>query len=304
MQDSTQQNRIKELEALRDRLEEQNKQMTQELRAANELLRQETELRKKAESELRDSNERYRSIFDNSIDGIQLTGPDGSIYAVNQAACDMLGWTEQELCDGGRSLILDETDPKLAQVLTKRRHEGKFLGELNHKRKDGSVFPAEFSSALFRLSNGEIRTIIIIRDITERKQAEQKLQESEERFQLALQGADLGLWDWNIATGSLILNKRWTEMLGYALDEIIPHVSSWEKLVHPDDFPHVRNEIKAHLDGKKSFYETEHRLKSKSGAWVWVLDKGVVTHRDESGRPLRAVGTHLDITDRKLAEML
>lgn len=125
------------------------------------------------------------------------------------------------------------------------------------------------------------------------------LRQSEERLNLALQGADLGMWDWDIETGKVVFNDRWADMLGYSTDEIEPHVNSWEKLLHPDDKPLVMKMLTAHLDGKSPFYETEHRLRTKSGEWKWILDKGKVTKRDEKGRPLRAVGTHLDVTERK-----
>jgi PAS domain S-box-containing protein len=91
-------------------------------------------------------------------------------------------------------------------------------------------------------------------------------------------------------------------MLGYALDEIDPHVRSWEKLIHPDDRPHVMSVLNRHLDEETPVYETEYRLRTKSGTWKWVLDRGKVFERDENGKPLRAAGTHLDITEHKQAE--
>jgi len=133
-------------------------------------------------------------------------------------------------------------------------------------------------------------------DITDRIAAEQRLE-------LALSGADLGLWDWHIPSGNVTFNARWAEMLGYRLGEIRPHVSSWEKLVHPDDQPIISNALQRHFRGETPFYETEHRVRHKDGHWVWVLDRGKVMERAEDGSPLRAVGTHLDITARKSAEV-
>lgn len=134
------------------------------------------------------------------------------------------------------------------------------------------------------------------------RQAEQALAESEERLDLALRGADLGTWDWNIETGEVVFNERWAEMLGYALREIEPHVRAWEQLVHPDDWAGVQAVLQAHLTGRTPGYETEHRLRTKSGGWVWVLDRGKVVARAADGRPLRAAGTYLDITARKEAD--
>ena len=128
------------------------------------------------------------------------------------------------------------------------------------------------------------------------------LHEKEERMELVLAGAELGTWDWDITSGNLVLNRRWTEMLGYDEDEIEPHLSSWEKLVHPHDTPRIQKSLEDHLSGKADWYETEYRLKHKSGEWVWIFDKGRVIERTPSGKPIRACGTHLDINARKQAE--
>ncbi len=139
-------------------------------------------------------------------------------------------------------------------------------------------------------------------DITERTRAEAAAKDHQERLALALQGADLGSWDWNVPTGETRFNDRWAEMLGYRLEEIEPRLEAWETLIHPDDLPRVLEVLTAHLEGRTPSYETEHRLRHKSGSWVWVLDRGRVIERDTAGCPLRAVGTHLDISERKRVE--
>jgi PAS domain S-box-containing protein len=139
-------------------------------------------------------------------------------------------------------------------------------------------------------------------EVAERQRTEEALRESEERLDLALRGADLGLWDWNIPTGEVVFNSRWAEMLGYTLDEIEPNISSWERLVHPDDTLVVMEALNAHLEGRTLLYQTEHRLRTKSGDWKWILDTGKVFVRDEQGNPIRATGTHQDVTERKQAE--
>jgi PAS domain S-box-containing protein len=141
-------------------------------------------------------------------------------------------------------------------------------------------------------------------DIAERKQAEEALRESQERLELALEGAELGMWDWNIQTGELVFNRRWAEMVGYSPDEIRPHIDSWEDSIHPEDAERVKGVLNRHVAGETPSYETEYRIATKSGEVRWVLARGKVVERDADGRPLRATETRVDITDRKRAEEL
>ncbi len=129
--------------------------------------------RKQAEEALRESEERYRAIYDNSAEGILLTEPGGGILAANSSACGMLGWTEQELRQIGREGLVDLSDPRLPFALEERRRLGKFKSELTLVRKDGTQFLAEVSSGVFKDKDGNLRTSMIVRDVTERKSAEE-----------------------------------------------------------------------------------------------------------------------------------
>jgi PAS domain S-box-containing protein len=145
--------------------------------------------------------------------------------------------------------------------------------------------------------------LFIVSDITERKRAEQALRQSEQRLELALTGANLGIWDWDIQSDRAVFDERWAEMLGYTLDEIQSRPGIWEDSIHPDDKAHARATISAQVEGKTTTtYELEHRLKTKTGEWKWILAHGRAMERDEYGRAIRMMGTHFDITGRKLAE--
>jgi PAS domain S-box-containing protein len=122
-----------------------------------------------------DSSEPYRSLFAASLDAGLLTARDGRILAANAAACRMFGYAEQELIAAGRSLVVDSSDPHLAAALQERARTGKFHGELTFVRKDGTKFPGELSSAVFTDREGRQFTSMVIRDVTERKQAEKSL---------------------------------------------------------------------------------------------------------------------------------
>jgi PAS domain S-box-containing protein len=139
-------------------------------------------------------------------------------------------------------------------------------------------------------------------EIRNRLRTEKALKDSEQRLELALKGADLGLWDHNFVAGKVYYDRGWAEMLGYTsreIEEIDPH---WEDLVHPEDIDGVKQAVEDHLNGKTNFYESEHRLKSKTGDWKWILSRGKVVEWDSGGKPARFTGTHLDLTHRKLAE--
>jgi PAS domain S-box-containing protein len=137
---------------------------------------------------------------------------------------------------------------------------------------------------------------------SERMQAEEALMESEKRLKLVIQGSNDGFWDWDMKTGEVRHSDRWAEMLGYSPEEIVPSVHSWKTLVHPDDMPAAMQVFREHLDGVRSQYRIEYRMRNKSGDWQWILDRGKVVEWDSNGAPLRMSGTATDITELKRAE--
>ncbi len=134
------------------------------------------------------------------------------------------------------------------------------------------------------------------------EQLERLRERERQRAEIALRGARLGAWDWLIQTGETFHDDLWAEMLGYSRESIEARIESWENRIHPDDRARVEETLNAHLDGASPFYEVEHRLRTRTGEWKWILSMGRVVEWTEDGRPLRMTGTHMDIHERKLAE--
>ena len=128
------------------------------------------------------------------------------------------------------------------------------------------------------------------------------IKESEDRWRFALEGSGDGVWDWEVSTNTVWFSKQFKEMLGYAEEEVCIGLKEWTSRVHPEDMPRVMAELQAHLEGETATYINEHRMRCKDGSYKWVLDRGLVITHDATGKPLRVVGTHADITKRKQAE--
>jgi PAS domain S-box-containing protein len=152
-------------------------------------------------------------------------------------------------------------------------------------------------------AGGKIAKILgSFQDITERKQMEGQLKQSNEQLRFVLEGSGLGFWDWNMETGEVARNERWAEMLGYTLTEVEFTVKQWTTLMHPEDHESAWNSINAHLEGRAALHEVEYRMLGKDGQYKWILDRARIVKRDADGKPLRMSGTHTDITERKRAE--
>ena len=131
---------------------------------------------------------------------------------------------------------------------------------------------------------------------------DRRLKQSEERLALALWGADLGLWDWDVRAGTITCNGPWAELLGCQPSELQLSYDEWEQHIHPRDLAAVRDALRAHLDQRTPCYQTEYRLRRKDEDWIWVLLRGKVIARDPNGQPTRVCGIVMDISERKRLE--
>ena len=249
-----------------------------------------------------DHDDQYRRVVELSPDGIFITR-DSRIVFVNPAAIRIFGASSADEVLGRSPFDFFHID----QHVHLRDRVSKLLAgctvPVNDERAvglNGAVTEVEVACTLFEDSNG--RAIeSVMRDITERKRTEAALRESEERLSLAFAGAQEGVWDWNLETGQVVYSPRWKQMLGYEEWEIEPHVSAWERLLHPDDHERARALNAAVARGERG-YEAEFRLRHKAGHFVDVLSRGLPVRREPGGPVVRIVGTHFDLTERKRAE--
>ncbi|MDO9428678.1 MAG: EAL domain-containing protein [Methylobacterium sp.] len=260
-----------------------------------------------AEGALRQSEQRFRLLAETSTDVIIWSDLDTTRRYVSPAIRTVLGYEPDELVG---TKPLDFVHPEDAEAyglvlddLTRARIDQASTCQ-RYRRKDGAWVTMEVSQSLARdpVTNSPTGYVTSLRDITERKAVEDALRLSEERLALALNSGSDGLWDWDVVTGEVKLSDHWASMLAYDRSEIVPDISSWYSLIHPDDVEHSRRTLADHFDGRTAAFECEYRLRAKGGHYIWILARGKVVGRTADGVPLRVVGTHIDITRRKTDE--
>ena len=261
----------------------------------------------RSEAELTRQRDVLKTVIDNFPGGISLCDADLRFTTYNDQFMELLdfppslfakGWVHIE--DLARFNVSrgeygpgDPEEQAQAIVARARNFEAH---RMERARPDGRWLEIRGTP----IASGGFVTSYI--DITERKQAEKALAESEERWKFALEGANDGVWDWNYQTGEVLYSKRWKAMFGFTEAEIGNRKSEWLNRVHPDDLTDVVTIIERHLDGKTLPPAVEYRFRCKDGSWKWTLGRGMVVSRNSEGKPLRLVGTNSDISERKQME--
>lgn len=263
--------------------------------------------RMQAEEALRLSEERWELAVRGSNDGIfDLNFQTGEVFFSTQWKA-MLGYEDPEIRNSHeewRSRIHpDDYEQVMAAHKAHLEQNTPFFREEYRLRcKDGSYkWILGRGQAHWDESGQPVRMVGSHQDISARKQAEEALRLSEERWQLALRGTGDGIFDWNITTGEAFASARLLEMLGYREGEIVYSYDSWRNFVHPDDVEPTIAALLSHLENKTPLYSTEYRLRCQDGSYKWILARGQAQW-DESGQPVRMLGSHQDISDRKQAE--
>jgi len=241
------------------------------------------------------------SVLDEMGDAIFVHPGDGPFTFVNQAAVERYGYTEDELLGMAPNDLNAHDLTEVAARVREVKETGQSVFETEHRTQSGETIPVEINATTVTFQ-GEQSILSIARDITDRKRTERELRKTKERLDLAVEGARLGVWDWDMQTDEVEYNAYWAEMLGYSPADIDPHLNAWETRVHPDDEEAVQSALDAHLAGETDYYDTEHRMRTADGNWKWIRDIGKVVERTRDGDPSRAVGIHIDISDQKERE--
>jgi len=273
---------------------------------------------------LRLSQDWSRALVENAMDAIVGLDDKGNITHWNPRAVKMFGWSKGEAM--GRNLLrllrLGHGLSEILETKTFAQHFGAMAGqsfEILGQHKSEHSFPIECVMLSMGMP-GHGAYVVLFRDISDRKKAEAILKQSnaelerlvaertremhvsEERFSLAMRGANDGLWDWDLQTNHVYYSPRWKQMLGYEEHELGDTLDTWKQLVHPDEKDVVLRHVQEYMTGKSLAFDTEFRMRHKSGRWVDVLSRGFMVLAEDKRTAIRLVGTHVDITERKRVE--
>jgi diguanylate cyclase (GGDEF)-like protein/PAS domain S-box-containing protein len=265
-----------------------------ELELQNEYLNQ---ARVQLETALSQSSE----LYDFAPVGIFSLDHMGAIVKLNLAGASLLGGERVRLLGSRLGIFVSSAErPQFNDMLERSNRHGDVLS--SEMSLDTAGRPITFVQISVTPLPESAGWQVIMVNITERKLSEERLRVSEHRWKLALEAAGDGVWDWNVQTGQVVFSKRFGELFGFAENEYGNRMEDWNSRIHPDDRPRVLADIQAHLSGVSANYSSEHRGLCKDGTWKWVLSRGAIVSRNEDGKALRMIGTHVDISNKKLAE--
>jgi PAS domain S-box-containing protein len=246
------------------------------------------------------SLQQYEDLFANAPVGIFVSTSEGRFYSVNNAMAHLLGYAStqevmQGITDIPAQVYADAEDSK--KVLQLLHTQGEVVDyECRFLRRDGTRVWVSLHARVVRDEKGRNAACQwFVTDITERK-------EREEYWRHILEATNDGIWDYNLRTGKFQYSDRWAEMLGYSQGEVSDFGCFCDDNIHPEDAGRFHQAFQDYVHGRGSSYEIEFRLRTKAGDYKWIYSRGRALERDSSGQPLRVVGAHTDIHDRKLAE--
>ena len=262
--------------------------------------------RQQAELALEQSEEKFRAIFDQSFQFIGLLEPNGNLIEANQTALDFVGLTSADV--RGKPFwetpwwsMTSEIQATIEQAIH-RAAQGEFVRlEVEHSGAENRVITVDFSLTPIKDETGKVVMLIPEgRDISELKQTESQLRESQERYSLAVVGSSNGIWDWNVLTNEVFYAPRWQEILGCTDAELPNTFEAWSSRLHPEDRDRALTAVQAHINDRVPF-NIEYRLQKKDRQYCWIKARGQAIW-NERGQAIRMAGSIAEISDRKRRE--
>jgi PAS domain S-box-containing protein len=253
----------------------------------------------------RDSEARYRLLAEHSRDPIARLALDGTCIYMSPAFRLLTGFDPNEIIGENPATHChpDDWPAVVAAGDTLPDHpDGVVLTYRTRHRTRGWVWVESAIRPVRDAAGAVVEYILVARDIEARQAAETALRESEQRLDLALSAAEMGLWDWDLDRQAIMHDARWAAQLGYTPAQVNPLPEPWHKMLHPADRQDVAERLRAHLDGETDIYVSEHRLRARNGEWRWVHARGRVVARTPDGTPRRMLGLQRDISDRVRAD--
>ncbi|MEO8628585.1 MAG: PAS domain S-box protein, partial [Betaproteobacteria bacterium] len=246
------------------------------------------------------------AIVGSSDDAITSWSPDGTLLSWNPGAQAMLGYSAAEVLGKSVSLLMPSTHGDWEQISARAAAGEKVVNQHSvHRHRNGTMISVAMTCSPMRDHAGQVLAVsCVARDIRSEKLHEHLVSQSHQRLKLALESAELSLWDWDIPAARMHYDEAFSKMLGFHPGEIADAHRPWENLLHPEDAPLVEQRLAAQLAQSRGFCELEFRLRTRSGEWLWVGARGRVVSRDRTEGAVRMMGTCQAITDRKRAEQM
>ena len=251
---------------------------------------------------IRESKSLMEAIDQHSM--LSITNLAGTITHVNDLFCTTSGYSREELIGQNHRIIKTEVQStEFWQSMWKTITAGQVWRNVACNRaKNGALFWVNTVIAPLFNDNGVERFIAIRTDITAARNTELALSAERERLSNIIMGTRTGTWEWNVQTDALVINERWADILGYTLPELSPiSVAVWFEHCHPDDLTQAEALLAQHIEGHLGYYECELRMRHRDGHWVWIQDRGKISSWTADGKPEWMSGTHMDISEQKLA---
>lgn len=258
-----------------------------------------------SESSAQEKGDLLKTVINTALDAVVSIDLHGKINLWNKQAELLFGWTDSEVL--GKPLTDTIIPPSLVKAHQEGMHRyhtqgvGPILGkrtEITAMKRNGIIFPVELT-----VNPHAGGFSAFIRDISESRRKETEAKATEERLKLVIEASSDGFWDYRFDGAPSVVSDRCATMLGYKSGEVSLTTPDVNLLIHPEDAPSVKQTWDAHLAGKTSHYESQHRRRASNGAWHWILDRGKVVERAEGGKALRITGTQTDITERRSLEV-